>query len=114
MYFREQQRLAASSSRCENKSSIPVESGETRCREEGLIQKLCENDTFGFIKPDNNSHGRTEIFFHRNNLVNKRTKLTIGDRVQFRLSETSKGLEAIDIFVQVSVDNDFICLCLLS
>ena len=98
MYFR-----AASSGRRETKPSIPVESGETGVREEGVILKLCEGDTYGFIRPNNKSHG--DIFFHRNNVVKRGSALSVNDRVQFRVSEDKNGrLEASDIFVQVSVD----------
>ena len=107
MYFRE----TASSGRRENKPSIPVESGETRSREEGVIVKLCADDTYGFIKPDHNSHGH-DIYFHRNNLVNKGSTLGINDRVQFRLTKDKKGgLEANDIFVQVSVNQNNTASC---
>ena len=100
MYFRE----TASSCRREKKPSIPVESGETRGPEEGVIVTLCADDTYGFIKPDHNSHGH-DIYFHCNNLVNKGSTLGINDRVQFRLTKNKKGkLEANDIFVQVSVN----------
>ena len=96
------QRYAASSSGRENKSSIPVEHGETRDREEGVIRRLCEDGAYGFIKPNNSSHGTSGIFFHRGNLINKGTELSVGDRVQFRVSESKKGSQANDIFVQVS------------
>ena len=100
MYFRE----TASSGRREHKPSIPVESGETRGREEGVIVRLCADDAYGFIKSEHNSHGH-DIYFHRNNLVNKGSTLGVNDRVQFRVTKNKKGkLEANDIFVQVSVN----------
>ena len=64
---------------------------------------MLKDNSYGFIKPDSNLHGTTGIFFHRNYLVDKETELSIGDRVQFRVSTTKKGLEANDISVKVSV-----------
>ena len=100
MYFRE----TASSGRREHKPNIPVESGETQSREEGVIVRMCADDTYGFIKPEHNSHGH-DIYFHRKNLVNKGSALRVNDRVLFRITKNKKGkLEANDIFVQVSVN----------
>ena len=105
MNFREQ-RSSSSSSRGEKESHIPVKTEAIQGREEGVITKLCRDDTYGFIKPDNDSYGKDTIFFHRSNLVNKGSVLRIGDRVQFRVSKSrnKENLQANDIFVQVSVD----------
>lgn len=60
----------------------------------GVIKFYVSDRGYGFIIPDNNT---SELFFHVANFKDKEEKPSKGDRVAFDVTETKKGLAAINI-----------------
>lgn len=61
----------------------------------GTVKWFNASRGFGFIAPDN---GIDEVFVHRKHLRSPRGgRLTEGQRVEFALEETPRGLQAIDV-----------------
>lgn len=73
----------------------------------GHVTYYNENKGFGFIKDDNG----TSFFFHISNV--KTDSINKGDQVSFETKETPKGLNAINIFVELSNNIDVIKKTLL-
>ena len=66
--------------------------------ETGVVISHSVRKTYGFIKPDRASLG-SDIFFHRTSLVDGESLPEVGQRVQFYVTETEKGLQANKISV---------------
>ena len=80
---------------------------DTQPREAGLVLRHSKDKTYGFIKPDRTSLGK-DIFFHLRCLAEKGPLPNIGQRVQFRVVQTLKGLEATKVCVEeeVNIENN--------
>jgi len=66
--------------------------------EYGKVKWFDEQKGFGFITPEN---GNKDVFVHRNNIENLGFDEGIkdGEDVEFKISETDKGLSAVDVYV---------------
>lgn len=66
--------------------------------EYGKVKWFDVQKGFGFITPEN---GNKDIFVHRNNIENLGFDEGIkdGEDVEFKISETDKGLNAVDVYV---------------
>tara|TARA_R110000868_G_scaffold235273_6_gene489085 strand:- start:33516 stop:33725 length:210 start_codon:yes stop_codon:yes gene_type:complete len=65
--------------------------------EYGKIKWFDAEKGFGFIQPDN---GGKDVFVHRNNIENLgfEESLKDGEEVEFTISETPKGLSAVEVY----------------
>ncbi|MFA5667902.1 MAG: cold-shock protein [Balneolaceae bacterium] len=66
--------------------------------EYGKVKWFDEQKGFGFITPES---GNKDVFVHRNNIENLGFDEGIkdGEDVEFKISETDKGLSAVDVYV---------------
>ena len=77
---------------------------DTQDKETGVVLRHAKDKTYGFIKPDRTSIGK-DIFFHLKCLVVKGPLPDIGQRVQFSIVETPKGLQANRVSVEEEVSD---------
>lgn len=77
---------------------------DTQAREAGVVLRHSKDKTYGFIKADRASLEK-DIFFHRRCLTYKGPLPDVGQRVQFRVVQTLKGLEASKVCVEEGVSN---------
>ena len=83
--------------------SDPIKSRtDTQDRETGVILRHSKEKTYGFIKADKTSLQK-DIFFHRGSLVDKGTLPNIGQRVQFCVVQTLRGIQANKVCVEEEV-----------
>lgn len=59
---------------------------------QGIVKFFNETKGFGFIAPDN---GDKDVFVHTNDLDGQR--ITEGDKVEFEIEESKKGLNAVNV-----------------
>lgn len=52
---------------------------------------------YGFIEYINNE----EIFVHHTNILSENKSLDVGDFVEFKIEETSKGLNALEVSILI-------------
>ncbi len=66
--------------------------------EYGKVKWFDEVKGFGFITPEN---GNKDVFVHRNNIENLSADESIkdGEDVEFSISETPKGLTAVEVYI---------------
>ena len=66
--------------------------------ENGKVKWFNDEKGFGFITPET---GGKDIFVHRNNVENlaSNESLKDGDEVEYSISETPKGLNAVEVYV---------------
>ncbi len=62
----------------------------------GTTKWFNDSKGFGFIKPD---EGDKDLFVHRSNVNTPNHSLMEGQRVEFQVSKSSKGPEAVDVNV---------------
>lgn len=66
---------------------------ETKC---GIIINMQNEKGYGFIKPD--GFEEANIFFHASRVVSPRyEELKVNDKVEYLITETEKGLRAVDV-----------------
>ena len=63
-------------------------------RESGTVRRYDKNKGYGFIEPD---YGK-DVFVHQSGLLEARW-LNEGDRVEYRVIQGKKGLQAVDVIV---------------
>ena len=66
--------------------------------EYGKVKWFNDEKGFGFITRES---GEKDVFVHRNNVENlaDNESLKDGDEVEFSVSETPKGLSAVEVYV---------------
>ena len=68
---------------------------ELRTRVQGVVKRIWQPRHYGFITPDG---GGTDIFFHDSHVVaNGFQNLKAGQRVEFLISDTPKGPQAVQL-----------------
>jgi CspA family cold shock protein len=60
--------------------------------ETGTVKWFSPAEGYGFVEPDN---GEDDVFLHHSEVPNE--DLEEGDRLEFEIEETEKGLNAINI-----------------
>jgi len=61
----------------------------------GRISRILQDKGFGFIKPDDSSSAKDDVFFHRSGVVDPPfNSLCEGERVSFDLRPSPKGPRA--------------------
>ena len=63
----------------------------------GIVVKYDQGRQFGFIRPDT---GGDDVFFHYNDVVDGKDRLTVGANAQFTLIKEPKGTRAQQISLQ--------------